>query len=290
MPGFNLITARSIQADLPVRDADAHKHSAGRVWVISGAASMMGASIMAGLAAYRSGAGWVTLAIPEGLAPNIQYPELLVHAIPQHNGRITDAGIRGLLDPLRSAHSIVIGPGLTSREQSLAMAVIQLAIEHEIPLLIDAGALQKDWLEPLRGAKSEHVVLTPHSGEAKRLLQRIRQETDDREAAVSALKAYWGQVWVLKGAGTLVLSSKAALKNQSGGPMLATAGTGDILSGMIAGFLAQGLSASDAARMAVYIHGHAAERATSTQDGISLMATDLLAEIGPSIREIRGLA
>jgi hydroxyethylthiazole kinase-like uncharacterized protein yjeF len=241
---------------LPVRKADGHKFDAGHCVVVSGDALHTGAARLAALGAARSGAGLVTIAGGR--------EALLVHAA--HVTAIMlaetdDAGaLAELLDDTRK-NALVIGPaagiGKSTRE------MVRAALESGAQLVVDADAMtsfadQPDALfSAIRNRKPESVVLTPHAGEFKRLFGEVGGAKSDMAIAAAQRS---GAIVLLKGADTVIADPQGrAVVNRTGTPLLATAGAGDVLAGLIGGFLAQGMEAFEAACAGAYIHGRAAE-------------------------------
>jgi NAD(P)H-hydrate epimerase len=220
---------------------------------------------MAGMAALRVGAGLVSIATDAAQAPlmNIECPELMCHGVTTANE----------LQPLLEKASVVIlGPGLT--QSDWAQQLWQQVMQVNLPMVVDA-----DGLNILAGNHQhrDHWVLTPHPGEAARLLAKPSAEIQaDRLKAVQSLAQQYGGAIVLKGAGTLVASPDMLTGVcDKGNPGMATAGMGDILSGVIGGLLAQGLSVGEAARLGVIMHAAAGDQAAKDGER-GMIATDLL--------------
>lgn len=253
---------------LPPRAHNVHKGDFGHVLVVGGAPGMAGAARLAGEAALRCGAGRVTLAThPEHAAAiATARPELMCHAV--------DGG-QALRDLLSRADVVAAGPGLGQGKWGRALWETLLAAET--PLVLDA-----DGLNLLAAAPRQRGdwVLTPHPGEAARLLGCASGEIQaDRPAAAQALAGRFGAVVVLKGAGSLVAAPGGELAVcDRGGPGLATAGSGDVLTGVIAALRAQGLAAFEAAAAGVLIHALAGERAAGRQPR-GLLAGDLMSHL-----------
>lgn len=259
-----------LAALLPPRARSSHKGNNGHLLVIGGDYGMAGAGLMASQAALRAGAGLVTLATREEhrLAALTRVPELMCHGV---------AGAADLEPLLARADALVVGPGLG--QESWGLDLLGAALESEKPVVLDADALnllaQSDTLAP-----NPRWILTPHPGEAARLLETDTREIQrNRFAQVQALQQRYGGTVVLKGAGSLSCDGDAIHLCSAGNPGMATAGMGDILSGVIGALLAQGLSAIDAARAGVLAHAAAGDLAAE-QGERGLMATDLL----PGIR------
>lgn len=248
-PRAQLLTAASLQR-LPRRRRTAHKGLSGHVLVVGGNLGMAGAALLAGRAALRAGAGLVTLATRAEHAAALvaAQPELMVHGV---------AAAEALRELVARADVIALGPGLGQDEWARAMFAHVLSSGR--PLVVDADALnllarvpqqRKDW------------VLTPHPGEAARLLagSSSADVQSDRLAAHAALQSRYGGAIVLKGAGTIVSGEPVGVCAH-GNPGMAVAGMGDTLTGIIAAFVAQGLTPVDAAQCGVVAHALAGDRA-----------------------------
>jgi len=247
------------------RSRCAHKGDYGHVLVIGGDAGYSGAAKLAGEAALRVGAGLVSIATRVGHASvmNINRPELMCHGVE------TVEQLKRLLERVKV---IVLGPGLG--QGAWAKALFSVAINAGKPLVIDADGLNLLASSPV---KKTDWVLTPHPGEAARLLScSTAQVQQDRFAAAYALQAKYGGIAVLKGAGTLVASDHELAVSATGNPGMATGGMGDVLSGVIAGLLAQGLPLKEAAQQGVYNHGLAADLAAEKDGERGLLASDLM--------------
>lgn len=266
---------------LPARSADGHKGSYGTVLVVAGSATMLGAAVLTATAALRGGAGLVQVALPKPLQ------SWLPLAVPCATtlGRGQD-----LRKALARAAAVVVGPGLGlgPATRRLVAQVLQAAAG---PVVVDADALNV--LAPLpvgslaagRSRLGPNVVLTPHPGEAGRLLGIPASAVQhDRRAALAALCERSGAVVVLKGQGTLVGASGRCFTNQTGNPGMATGGSGDVLAGLLAALLAQGLAPFDAARLAVHVHGRAGDRVARRLGQVGLLASDLPLAIAEELR------
>ncbi len=266
------ISAGFVRTRLPGRRRNAHKGHFGHVLVIGGSPGMPGAAIMTGLAALRSGAGRVTLATHPEHAPQIvaRCPELMVRAI---------ADAAELESIAERADVIALGPGLG--DDAWSKAVFDVAARIEVAAVWDAGAL--GLLAAARPSPHPDRIITPHPGEAGKLLGlppgRVQSE---RLQVLDLLIARYGGVVVLKGACSLVGSEGERRRVATcGNPGMATAGAGDILTGVIAGLRGQGMPALDAATVGVYVHGRAGDLAAGDGER-GMLATDLL----PGIRRL----
>jgi len=258
---------------LKPRLKNSHKGMFGHVLVVGGGLGMSGAVRLSALGAARTGAGLVTVATrPEHVGfVNVMQPELMAYGV-------SNSG--DLLPLLDRATVVVIGPGLGRSEWARELLATVLA--SHLPVVIDADALNLLADEP---AKNANWILTPHPGEAARLLKMETEKVQqDRFNAVKLLQERYDGLAVLKGAGTLVRDLKDWHVCTAGNPGMASAGMGDVLSGIIGGLVAQGLSLSSAADLGVCVHAKAGDRA-SMKGQRGLLATDLLPEIRELVNE-----
>ncbi|VAW86258.1 NAD(P)H-hydrate epimerase / ADP-dependent (S)-NAD(P)H-hydrate dehydratase [hydrothermal vent metagenome] len=264
-PAASRIDSERLSGLLPRRVRSAHKGDCGHVLLIGGAPGMSGAIQLAGEAALRCGAGRVSIATASEHAAilNQSRPELMVHAV-------ADAAALRLL--MNSADVIAIGPGLST--STWGMAMLDTVLTSDAPLVVDADALNLLAVEPFM---RDDWVLTPHPGEAARLLNMSTSQIQvDRFCAIDALQRQYGGVVVLKGAGTLVVDQDGTVSLcDVGNPGMASGGMGDVLTGVISGLIAQGLNLSDAARCGVWLHASAADRAALAGER-GLLASDLM--------------
>jgi ADP-dependent NAD(P)H-hydrate dehydratase len=270
---------------LPPRDPQASKRDHGRVVVVGGAAGMAGAPALAAMAALKSGAGLVELLVPDPVAPiaAVFDPCVMTRGLPADQGGGFDAAAgAALATRLAAADAAAVGPGI-GRTAAVRAIALRLWRETAVPLVFDADAL---WaLSPAdRGLLRDHAgprVLTPHAGELARLVGRDPAAVRDADRpvlaeAAAALAAELDVVIVFKGAGTLVVAPQQQARNETGNPGMATAGTGDVLAGVIAALLGQGLGAFDAARLGAWVHGRAGDAAAADLGQVSMTARDLL--------------
>lgn len=257
------------------RPGDLHKGGAGHLLVVGGSRRMPGAPILAGYAGLRAGVGIATLAVPNGALQQGIIPELML--LPGGGGDhfvVADAEV--LTRDLKRYSGITLGPGI-GQSPGAARFVIELldAIRSiDIPVVIDADAINILALEGPRQLPPR-TVITPHPGEAGRLLGVSSAEIQaDRYEATKRLYDLTGAVVVLKGAGSIVWSGTRGLVNSSGNPWMATAGSGDVLAGVVGAFLAQGQTVLEAALLGTFFHGKAGDRAHSLHGG-PLIASDI---------------
>jgi len=251
---------------LPERSRIAHKGDFGHVLVVGGDHGMAGAVRMAGEAAYRVGAGLVSIATrPEHVtAVSGACPEIMCHEVRQ---------AKDLNALLAKATVVVIGPGLGCSPWGRALWKAALQSSH--PKVVDADGLNLLAKHP---AKRNDWILTPHPGEASRLLGcDVASVQQNRYQSLAKIQQKYTGVCILKGAGTLIKAPNLPVAvNTAGNPGMASGGMGDVLSGVLAGLLAQGLSLADAARLGVLIHSLAADKAAETVGERGLLATDLM--------------
>jgi ADP-dependent NAD(P)H-hydrate dehydratase / NAD(P)H-hydrate epimerase len=252
---------------VPWRAPGAHKGTTGHVVVVAGSTGKLGAALLSARGALRGGAGLVTLAVPpaaeEGARGRV--PEAMLTAF---DPEAADAE-RALAALAAGKRALVLGPGMPVSSAAAAL-VRRAAVWLELPMVLDADALNQLELAPLGDAR----VLTPHPGEAARLLGTdSRSVQADRVEAARRLAAGARAVVALKGARTVVAAPDGTVSiNPTGNPGLATGGTGDVLAGLIGALLAQGLGPLEAARLGVYLHGRAADLLGG---GIGLLAGDV---------------
>jgi NAD(P)H-hydrate epimerase len=267
---FGLAEARAVMALAP-RAADANKYHA-RVLLVAGSAQYLGAALLCARGAYRGGAGYVQMALPQDLAPSAMsaLPEAVVAGLPA-TGNLGPAHLDAVLDLASKAGAVAVGPGLGRSEPSQALV---RALWERLPqaAVFDADALAALPTAPSPGGPR---VLTPHEGELKALLGPAALDRG-RDFAAQALAERYACVGLLKGPGTLVSAPGERLSvNSADSPALATAGTGDVLAGLIAALLAQGCAPFGAAALGAWLHGRAAQRWAEAHAGRGLMAGDL---------------
>lgn len=261
--------AAAVRARLPGRAADTGKSDYGNLLIVAGWAGMTGAAALASKAALRSGAGLVRLAIPKNCRQAVQV--LVPEAICTEPAEA--------LGSLERYDAAAVGPGMGVNEETRS-AVATLLTTYGGPLVLDADALNSvaryRELEPaLRDRRGfAETVITPHMGEALRLMPETRGLS--RLETAQALTENYGAVTVLKGSGTLICSPQGELReNGTGNPGMATAGSGDVLTGVLAALLGQKLAAFDAAFCAVFLHGRAGDIACSRYGEYGLIAGDI---------------
>ncbi|MBI3607555.1 MAG: NAD(P)H-hydrate dehydratase [Nitrospirae bacterium] len=288
---LSLFTEGEAVARLPRRPREGHKGTFGHVFVVAGSRGRSGAAMLASRAALRAGAGLTTLACPESVlhAGEEKSAEIMTLPLPETAEHTLAArALDLLLSASKNATVVAVGPGLSTHPETQAV-VRELIARLTVPMVVDADGLNAlaDHLEPLRRPHAP-MILTPHPGEMGRLTRLGTREVQHRriELAVEFARAHH-VVLVLKGARTVVATPDGrATINPTGNAGMATAGTGDALTGAIAGLLAQGLSVEDAARLGVYLHGLAGDLLAAERGERGMMAGDLVNGIPAALRRL----
>jgi NAD(P)H-hydrate epimerase len=269
------------------RDLRSHKGEFGHIFILAGSARFSGAAVLCAEASLRSGAGLVTLGIPRSLNNaiiKIKLKEVMTLPLPQTGeGTLSLVAQRKIKEFIKNIDVLIIGPGL-GQNKSTQTLVGRIISKINKPIVIDADGLNAlighlDLL-PITG------ILTPHPGEMARLLGiSIKKVQSNRKKVAQRFAKDYKVTVVLKGYQTVVADYKGNLYvNRTGNPGMATAGCGDVLTGMIGAFLGQKLNAFDAAKYAVYLHGLAGDLAAKEKTQISLIASDIIAKIPEAIK------
>jgi NAD(P)H-hydrate epimerase len=276
----SLWTRGKVAAQLPARRRGGHKGSFGHVLVVAGGEGKTGAAALAATAAVRAGAGLVTIACPRGLNDilEVKCTEAMTAPVDDTPERgFAESAIGALVALAETRDVVAFGPGIGQSADARAVAHA-LAAKVGVPMVVDADGLNAFAADVgALAARPAATVLTPHPGEAARLLGSSASEVNrDRVGAARELAARSGAVVVLKGAATVCAEpSGRAVISPTGGPNLATGGTGDVLTGVVAALLAQGLAPFPAAATAVWWHGRAGDRLARTGGDAGLMAHEL---------------
>jgi hydroxyethylthiazole kinase-like uncharacterized protein yjeF len=272
------------------RKADSHKGDYGHVFILAGSARFSGAAVLCAEAALRSGAGLVTLGIPAGLNNaiiRIKPREAMTLALPQtKEGTLSLAAFKKIIDFVKEIDVLVIGPGL-SQNKSTKNLIIKIISKVDKPRVIDADGLNALASQPklLRGYGN--TIITPHPGEMAGLLGvRIREVQNKRKKVAQKFASDYNITVVLKGNNSVIADPDGKTYiNKTGNPGMATAGSGDVLAGVIAAFLGQGLGRFEAAKYATYIHGLAGDLAAKEKTEMGMIASDIIAKIPGAIRK-----
>ena len=284
---------------LPPRRRETHKGSVGRVLVVGGSRGMIGAPALAANAAGRSGAGLVTIAAPQAIqlhAATLCPFATSVALACTDRGELATAAVGEVMSRAESADVLAVGPGLAVGVAQRML--VQAVLGQDRPVVLDADGLNNltaigDW-PALRRCP---LVLTPHPGEMSRLTgQAVGRIQAHRESLAAAATREWADrqalqdvplVLVLKGAGTVVTDGRRLYVNDTGNPGMATGGSGDVLTGVIAALLGQGLSALDAAVLGARVHGAAGDAAARRFGEVSMIASDITDCLPEAFEEAR---
>lgn len=269
---------------------DVHKNTFGHVLILAGSRSMLGAASLTSLAAIRSGAGLASLGIPKSLNATVQKKIsnviMTVPLVETREQTLALSCLKQIRNMYKKFDAIAIGPGLSTHTgtQKLIREVIQTS---PVPLVIDADALTalSGHLNILTATRTMKV-LTPHPGEMARLTGKTKSaiEASRRKAASDFSKKY-RCVLLLKGHETVISSPDGKVYiNKTGNPGMATAGSGDVLTGMIAAFIAQGLTGFEAAKYGAFLHGKAGDAAAAARSKLAMIASDIIDSIPKAVR------
>lgn len=288
-----LLGKSSLKGILPCRAADAHKGTFGHVFVIAGSPGKTGAPAMAAQAAMRTGAGLVTVGVPRTLNPilEIKVTEAMTEPLPDFGeGFLGITAWPRVKDVLKGKSVIALGPGLSDRDET-AQFVYRVLEEALIPLVIDADGLnavakKKAVLKNIK----QPAILTPHPGEMARLTGRSTQDIQqDRMESARAFSMQYGVIVVLKGARTVIAEPGGAVYiNPTGNAGMASGGMGDVLTGMIAGLVAQGVAPLQASQLAVFTHGAIGDALAAERSPVGILATDLIDRIPGALKPFIG--
>ncbi len=280
---MEFVTLDHIAKILKKRDKNTHKGSYGRVLVIAGSKGMAGAAVLTAMGALRSGAGLVKVSLDEEFFPifHSTLPEAICV-----NRQLS-------MQDLNSYEAIAIGPGLAVQAKNKDLTEMVLAAEKPA-LIVDAGALDllrligPEKVKKTQASQKCKLIITPHPGEAAKLLGLTTAEINtDREKSGQRLTEEYGAISMLKGHETLITDiSLKQFINTSGNPGMATAGSGDVLTGIIAGFAAQGYTPLKASLLGAYIHGAAGDIGADFHGEHGLLASDIASMAGIAIKKI----
>ena len=265
----------SVRSLLPDRDCNAHKGNFGKILLLCGSLGYTGAAYLAAMGALRSGAGLVFLGVPESIyaIEAVKLNEAIVFPLPEDGGRLSEAAIPEILDRLPKMDAVLVGCGLGQSEGTLAVtkAVLENA---DCPVVLDADGINVmvQHKDILRGRQAP-TVLTPHDGEFARLGGFLGE---DRMAAAASMAKDLGCVMLLKGHRTCITDGENHYINHTGNPGMAVGGSGDLLAGIIAGLLGQGLAPLEAAAVGAWLHGAAGDICGREIGQYGMLPTDML--------------
>jgi ADP-dependent NAD(P)H-hydrate dehydratase / NAD(P)H-hydrate epimerase len=276
-----LVTGNMVNNLVPPRETNGHKGSYGKVLILGGSVGLTGAPAMAGVAALRIGAGLVTIGLPKSLNSimEVKVTEVMTKPLPETEaGTLSSDSLQGIRVLAQEMDAIAIGPGM-GINQEIKELVPNLIKSLTNPLVLDADSLNAlvDNLDSLQEKKGE-IIITPHPGEMARLLGVEISHVEKNRLSIAEKAAQdWGVIVVLKGYRTIIACPDGTTYiNPTGNPGLATGGSGDVLTGIIAGLIGQGLSPKDGAVAGVYFHGYAGDLLAQERGMMSIMATDIL--------------
>jgi len=284
-----------LPAQLLHREPNTHKGDFGHIFVLAGSRRFSGAAVLCSEGAMRTGAGLVTLGIPQSLNEaiiKIKLKEVMTLPLPQtRQATLSLTAYEEIRNFIKDINILVVGPGL-GRNKSTQSLVRKVVSRIDKPIVIDADGLEAlvghlENLSQVASRKSQvAMILTPHPGEMARLLRTsIRRIQDKRKEIAQKFARDYKVTVVLKGHNTVVADDKGDLYiNRTGNPGMATAGSGDVLTGMIAAFLGQGFSGFAAAKYAVYLHGLAGDLAAKEKTQLGMIASDIIDKISEAIK------
>ncbi len=280
---------------LPARPEESHKGSFGSVLIVAGSRGMSGAASLSGLGALRGGAGLVTVAVPAGIQSIVASvePSYLTLALAEDEaGRISRLAATEILARSKQAKSVAIGPGW-GRSADLTELAHFLYTSIEMPLVVDADALNALAASPAGFPKAPATaprIVTPHPGEFSRLTGTDTKTVQaDRQTLAAEFARSQGVIVVLKGHATVVTDGERVVINTTGNSGMATGGTGDVLTGLVAALLAQGMLPFDAAHLGAHLHGLAGDLAAAQFGKPGMIASDLPGFLGQAWRQVGGV-
>ena len=286
-----LNAAGAIASHFPHRTATTHKGTTGHLLILAGSPGKTGAAAMAATSAMRVGAGLVTLGVPRSLNPVLEtlVTEAMTVALAEsQTGALDESALETSLSLLDGKRCLAVGPGIGTAP-STGRLLRRLVEASPVPLVIDADGLNLIAEDPdILSKRQAPMILTPHPGEMARLSGQSTADIQrDRIAHARAFAEQHGVVVVLKGAGTIIAQADGTVFiNPTGNPGMAAGGMGDVLTGIIAGLIAQGMPVDVAARGGVYIHGLAADRVARLTAPIGYLATDVMQALPEALQEM----
>ena len=288
----NIIIPEGIKSILPKRDKDSHKGTFGRVGIISGSIGMTGAPYLSTMAALRSGSGLVYTVIPKSLNEilSIKLIEAIIKPVEDKNiGHFTLDSVNEIKEIIKDMDVLAIGPGI-GVDKEIIEVVKKILLTYEKPIVLDAdgiNCISKD--EPIILSKRKgDTIITPHPAELSRLLGVSTIEIQKKRVEYSEYTSNkYKVITVLKGAGTIVSNKSGEMYiNPTGNPGMATAGSGDVLTGIIASFIGQGMDSYEAAVLGVYCHGLAGDLCKLDKGEYGMIASDILDNLPYSIKKL----
>ncbi len=277
--------------DIFNRDGDTHKGTYGHLFILAGSTGKTGAAFLSSEAALRTGAGLVTLGIPDTLNHILEQKltEVMTFPFPSNEaGSLSTKSLGKIQEFASLVQGLVVGPGLGVNTETEKI-IREIWRDVQRPMVWDADALtmlagNPDW----QGKQSSEIIITPHPGEMSRLLGKpVTWVQENRIEAVKSFSKQWGVITVLKGSRTLIADPEGNLRiNTTGNPGMASAGMGDVLAGMIGALLVQGISPFDAASLGVWLHGAAGDRVANAMGPVGFLASDLMQSLPSVFKEL----
>ena len=289
---LGLIESSALVPHLPVRRADSHKGDFGHVLAVAGSRGKGGAARMVALGALRAGCGLLTVALPAGLQAGMvsRAMEAMTEPLPETaDGTLAAEGLPRLLELLPGKQVVAVGPGLTAHPETKKL-IRDLVGRARVPVVLDADGINAfAGEEGLLSGRARPLVLTPHPGEMGRLLGLPAAEVQARRIPLAREFARRHACWlVLKGYRSLIATPAGQVHvNPTGNPGMATGGSGDVLTGILAGLLAQGIEVEGAVMLAVYLHGLAGDLAAADVGEMPLLARDILSRYPRALARLR---
>lgn len=260
---------------LPDRRSDAHKGDFGKLLLLCGSRGYTGAAALAAMGALRSGAGLVYLAVPESIytIEAVKLTEPIVFPLPDHEGSLAPEASAQILDLIKGKDAVLIGPGI-GRSEGAEQAVCTVLENFSGTVILDADGITAAAAHKniLRG-RTNPTIITPHIGEFSRIGGVL---TGDKAASAATLAQDLGVIVLLKGEGTVITDGSTCYRNSTGNPGMATGGSGDVLAGMIAALVGQGVSALDAAACGAWLHGAAGDICAKELGQYAMLPSDML--------------
>jgi NAD(P)H-hydrate epimerase len=272
------------------RKVDTHKGDYGYVFILGGSPGLTGAVCLCAQAALRIGAGLVRVGVPKSLNNifEVKLTEVMSMPLEEEKGCLSFRALRQIKTILNKIDVFALGCG-AARHSSTGKLILKIVKDIENSLVVDADGINAltGKLEVLNKKKTKNLILTPHLGEFSRLtglgVEKIKKM---RKELVRDFAFKYNLILVLKGHRTLVSDGKRLFENKTGNPGMATAGMGDVLTGIIAGLLAQGIKAFEAARLGVYLHGLAGDLAAKNKSQMGLIASDIMEYLPKAIKRL----
>ncbi len=292
-PHHHLISKETIKLLIKPRTCDTHKGATGHILVIAGSPGKTGAATLTAMSALRTGAGLVTLGIPKSVNPIVESQALEIMTVPlpeTETGMHTDQSIETILGLLENKTCLALGPGMGTDKKTKTL-VDHLIQKCPVPIIIDADGINNLANNPdILLKRQSEIILTPHPGEMGRLVNKTSKEVQaNRIESARKFAEKYNVHLVLKGARTLIAHPDGHIYiNLTGNPGMASAGMGDVLTGIIAGFLSQGYSPQESTQLAVFLHGHTADTLAASKGPYGYIASDIMNNLPKAIGGLTG--